>query len=63
MIQSTTVTPQKCPCGYGLYNDRVKEGVKRCPACDPDLGNTPEERIELYKKLIGTPINDNRLRF
>lgn len=45
-----------CDCNNGLYFDRYREGKKACPACDKDLGPTPEIRKENYKKLISTPV-------
>ncbi len=46
----------KCLCGSEYFEDRLINGNKGCPACDPDLGPTPEIRIKNYKILIGTPV-------
>lgn len=53
----TTLFPIECKCGSGMFNDRMisKEDMG-CPACDKELGDKPEERIELYKKLISYPV-------
>lgn len=50
---------EKCKCGSGYYYDRKINDEKKCPWCDPGLGDTPEERIKLYKQLIRTPIPDD----
>lgn len=55
MIKVTSIIPEKCSCGSGYSFDRYIEGKKSCPACDPLLGDTPEQRIAMYKKLISTP--------
>lgn len=61
-IKTTTKTSRVkfCPCGHKsrLCVDRFIDNKEACPACDPELGNNPEERIENYKILISTPVPD-----
>lgn len=48
-------TPLKCSCGNGFYCDRHIGDRLGCPACDPELGDTPEKRIQNYRILLSTP--------
>ena len=52
------IEAEKCKCGSGYYYDRKINDEKGCPSCDPELGDTTEDRIKLYKQLIVTPIPD-----
>ena len=61
-IKTTSILPEKCPCSYGFYLDRIREGKKKCPACDESLGLTPEIRINNYRTLIATPFSTENIK-
>lgn len=47
------IKAEECPCGYGLFIDRYIDNKEGCPACDPELGETPDIRLANYKKIVG----------
>lgn len=51
------IEAQLCQCGNGMYEDRhLPSGNKGCPACDLELGDCVEMRLQNYKLLLSTPI-------
>lgn len=66
MIKTTVCIPTLCKCGNGMYQDRhINADTLGCPACDPELGESVEQRKENYKSLISTPsigINEHLMR-
>lgn len=56
-VKTTARIPVLCDCGSGYMRDRRLGEQWGCPACDPELGATPAERLNSYRLLIGTPVN------
>jgi hypothetical protein len=54
-MDTRTVCAVKCKCGNGYWEDRKLADGYGCPACDPQMGETPLDRIHNYRMMLCKP--------